>query len=424
MTLWSALAPKDFPNGVVIFCSSDVSEVFHPSQPLLQRTLVCGQHFDTSEVKTALKVLQTLTYGVVVVDGDEATLGTMVVSVEGVNHSTKVCKLAHVSANIASRTRRGGQSATRYSRNRDAEELAFLRKISGIMSEAFAGLRGILVGGCADMKNKLKEELPPSIRICVARVVDIPHAANFDGLQKMVSHINEVAIEDHEQEEKRAVVRFMELLAQTETHSAPLVCYGEAHTKAALQMGAVREVLVSVDPAGFLFRQKDVWIELATASGASVVEVHPRSYVENRFCNGFGIGACLRYPVDPFLLEEGVDFKEPKNTHNAAVAALTESGRPASCELDSDIESNTTAPSEADTLLHEWLREVLTLALHDGITAESLAIGTELVLFDDTLAVEERLQNASEMLLGEGVPKDVLDELAYHVCDYFGMDLQ
>jgi len=300
-----------------------------------------------------------------VVDGNGATLGTMIASVGGLSHSTKVCKLAQLSANIASRTRRGGQSAMRYSRNRDAEELAFLRKIVGIMTEAFAGMRGILVGGCADMKHKLKAELPPSMRDCVARAVDLQCAADFDGLQKMVSHIHEVAVTDLEQEEKMAVVRFMELLNQTETHAAPLVCYGEAHTRVALQMGAVREVLVAAALAGSSCHQKNMWNELAAASGASVVEVHPRSCVETRFCEGFRVGACLRYPVDPVLLDEGLVLKEPEHTQNSVGPDLSESRRPASCELDSDTESNTTAPSEADTLLHKWLLDVLTLALHD-----------------------------------------------------------
>merc|ERR1719487_808583 len=104
-----------------MFCSSEVSAVMHPLEPLTHHMLVCGQHFDTSMVKDALKVRRELTVGVVVIDGDEATLGTMAASMVGSSQSAKVAEVARFHANIASRTRRGGQSATRYSRNRDGE---------------------------------------------------------------------------------------------------------------------------------------------------------------------------------------------------------------------------------------------------------------------------------------------------------------
>lgn len=430
MTLLSALAPNDFPNGAVMFCSHEVSEVMHPVQPLLHRSLLCGERFDVSAVKEALKVIRELTYGVVVVDGDEATLGTMQVSVEGSSRGAKVFQLAHLSTNIASRTRRGGSSAMRYSRNRDAEELAFLRKVVAVMNESLGGVRGILIGGRADMKHKLKAELTISMRDRVARVVDLPCHANPDGLQKMASHIQEVAVSDQELEGEAAVVRFMELIAQTDTHEAPLVCYGELETKAALHLGAVQTLLVSVTPTESSCKNKDFWGELASASSASLVEVHPKGCMATNFCKGFGIGACLRYSLDRALLESDTsNLASSSKAQNASAqnemgADTATSAKPLPFAQDSDNESITTAPSEADTLLHKWLADVLSASLSDTVAANCLAIGTELVLFDETLPVEERLENASEMLRGEGVSEDVLNELAFHVNDHFGMDLQ
>lgn len=318
----------------------------------------------------------------------------------------------------------------RYSRNRHAEELAFLRKVVGVMSGSFGGVRGILVGGRADMKHKLKTELPISMRDRVARAVDLPCHANADGLQKMAGQIQEVAVSDQEQEAEAVVVRFMELLAQTDMHEAPLVCYGEVETMAALQMGAVQMLLVAVTPTESSCNNKDRWGELAAASGASLVEVHPRSCMGTKFCKGFGIGTCLTYSVDRALLDSdasnlaSLSSVQHAPAQNEAGADITKSEKPASFVLDSDNESNTTAPSEADTLLRKWLADVLSVSLHDTVAAESLAIGFELVLFDETLPVEERLENAVEMLRGEGIAEDVLNELVFHVADHFGMDLQ
>jgi len=57
--------------------------------------------------------------------------------------------------------------------------------------------------------------------------------------------------------------------------------------------------------------------------------------------------------------------------------------------------------------------------LQDIAAAEALAIGTELVLCDDALEIEERIENAVQMLRDEGVHEDVLMELSVHAADHF-----
>merc|ERR1719486_219811 len=95
----------------------------------------------------------------------------------------------------------------------------------------------------------------------------------------------------------------MDLMAQTEKHEAPLVCYGKHQTSAALRIGAVQEVLISATPAGSGKRWMTQCKELAMAVGASLVKVSPQSDMRMRFCEGIVVGAFLRYAVDPVLLE-------------------------------------------------------------------------------------------------------------------------
>merc|ERR1712110_682884 len=125
LALWR---PGEFPNGLVIFSSKKFVEAMHQLQPLHSQTYTYDNHFDTSEVMEALKMCRA-TYGVIVIDGDEATIGTGQASASGSLKDVTVSKVGHFSAHIGSRIRRGGQSALRYGRLRDGAELAFLKKI-------------------------------------------------------------------------------------------------------------------------------------------------------------------------------------------------------------------------------------------------------------------------------------------------------
>mmetsp|Transcript_49960 Transcript_49960/g.149220 ORF Transcript_49960/g.149220 Transcript_49960/m.149220 type:complete len:365 (-) Transcript_49960:304-1398(-) len=362
-----------------------------------------------------MRVRCELTYGVVVVDGDEATLGTMEAPTSGMGRDV-VTKLAHLSANIASRTRRGGQSAARYSRNRDGEELAFLRKVMETTSEALGDVRGLVLAGRADMKRKLLAEFPMPLRSRVVRIVDLQCSAGDEGLRKAAAHLRGIAEADKQQEREAAVTRFMELVAQTDMHAASLVCYGEVETTAALRLGAVDQLLVASAPAEHSGCSRREWVVLAAASGASIVEVEPKSEAGVRFCGGFGVGARLRYVLDPALLEEaGSEHERPAPAPEKALAA------PA-MEDDADRESVSTAASQADSVLLGWLRRTLQATMQDKLAVDSLVMCAEVVLSDESTPAQERVESALEMLRGEGAPEDVLLEFACHATDHLGAE--
>lgn len=406
-----------------MFCSDEVCEVLHPFQPILQQTLACGPHFDTSVVSKSLLVRREFTHGVIVIDGDEAVLGIWQASDSPSHRSAKLMKVAHLHANIASRTRRGGSSAARYSRNRDGEEKAFLRKVVVTIGETLGDVRNVVVGGRADMKHKLVSELPQCLRDRVARVVNLQVPAGLAALQGMAAHMQCVVVEEKAQKKGAAVDHFMALLAQTEMHEAPLVCYGEAETRKALEMGAVRELLVASTLATWRSCQTGGWRELAAASGASLVEIVPTCEASVKFCEGFGVGACLRYAVDPTLFEkEAEPFTSDVECKEGRVASIAEACMESKHLPVADCDSSRTAPSETDDLFRNWLVESLALDVPDPAAAESLAICTEVVLFDDTVPFEERLVNVLEMLRGEGVCEEVLVELGCHASDLFGVN--
>lgn len=419
MALCTALATDDFPHGVVLFCGDDLAEALHPVVPVSQPAFLCNTDFDTSSILQALQQRREQTCGVVVIDGDQATLGNFVSSGGGSTKS-KVAKVARITSNIASRTRRGGSSAARLSRNRDIEELSFLRKVAAKLLEHFGDLSRIVIGGRADMKKKLVAELPSNVQTTLAPLVDLNHHADEDGLHAMLQHA-QAAIQGLKSHNTNVIVEhFMESVSRPDCDDSTFACYGVTQTKAALRLGAVQDLIVAATSNATSMIFKPDWKALASAVGANYLEVYPKSETGVHFCEGFGVGACLRYAVSNSLLEDNENEDAPELADEVVSAGKDQ---PSSHEVESESDTNSTAPSQSDGLLKTWLVQALTTAFQDTAAAECLAIGADLIISDDSSSVEERLDAVVDMLRGEGVPEDVLSELNCHLCDHFDMDI-
>eukprot|EP00973_Karenia_brevis_P043502 6028331-Karenia_brevis.AAC.1 len=91
----------------------------------------------------------------------------------------------------------------------------------------------------------------------------------------------------------------MELLEMPVSESGGIkVCYGRAQTLAALDLGAVETLLVAEGD------NEDEWTTLAASHATDVVRVQDQSAQGMQFCSSFRVRGCLRWPVDPDLLDE------------------------------------------------------------------------------------------------------------------------
>mmetsp|Transcript_42795 Transcript_42795/g.124414 ORF Transcript_42795/g.124414 Transcript_42795/m.124414 type:complete len:105 (-) Transcript_42795:259-573(-) len=93
------------------------------------------------------------------------------------------------------------------------------------------------------------------------------------------------------------------------------------------------------------------------------------------------------------------------------------------CEADgcSEVDQATTAASSpragSEPALLQWLRTALSVT-KDCAAADSLLICAEIILFDDSMPLQDRIESVSEALKGEGVADEVLVELAIHIADH------
>lgn len=364
----------------MVFCCQGSVEAFSPWRPLTQRTLAQG--FDVAEVDHALQLWREHTYGVVLVDGDEAVLVAV--------RFGMVMPQGRLAANIASRTRRGGQSAARFGRNRDGEELAFLRKVAERAQVAFGEVKGVVLAGRAEMKRKLLVQLPQPLQDKVARVADLNCRAS-EALQEAAALVKELASSDRQQQQEALAARFLELAGR----GAESVCYGSAQARRALRAGAASQLLVAASCSPESWRRE--------AAGVPVVEVADGGAAACQFCEGFQVGVFLKYALD---LEE-----EDEACAAEACCAVPDA-------VDSEAETASGNGGNDEPLLG-WLEGALEAALKDAAAAKALAVCAELVLFDEGTEVEERLEALWEMLRAEGVPEGVLAELACHAADRF-----
>jgi len=311
--------------------------------------------------------------------------------------------LLHLSACIASKHNKGGQSAPRFARTRDGEKLAFLRKVAEKSSKLLQDSRGFVVGGKAGMKRKLLDQLPPSFRACVVHIVDLDCDADDVGLQRAAAHVPEVADMVGRSSAQKVVSTFLELAARTDA-AASMCCYGENETAAAVKIGAVSQVLVASTRCRQGRTLQD-WYELSAPYGTVVVEVQQQSEQEVYF-GQFGVGGLLRWPVDKDVLD--VNSELP----TSEFLLIEQAPRMLRAADEDKVHSNT--DTTADTSRDEpriltWLRS----ALQYSTDAEALVACAAVMLHDESSSLEERVVQTVELLRAEGVQEGVLIELAY-----------
>jgi len=445
--LWKRLASKDYPNGFVMFCSEELAEVVHPPVPLRRRVYSCGRRFDTSVLRTAVQAEQGAAYGAIAIDGAEATFGTVRGLGALAGSAPQVTQLGHITSTTAARTRRGGQSALRYSRLREEAELAFLRKAAEMAASLFADVRGLVLAGKADMKRKLLPELPQRLRGRVLCCVDLPGSADLDGLRRAAAAAAGAAASKEGGKVDSVAERFLELTLLPEAEGARY-CYGEPQCEAALQLGAVDELLLAAEFRGPSGRSAEDWEALASARGATVLKVPPRGEASVRFCDSFGVGAFLRWTVHTDLLEEdttdaddrpSLAESELEDVPSSPTAYMATPVPVGDVEAEADNSADLAAGAGTDAMEGEsppsrgasptpaataaaaaveregsssclgvlaWLEDELRSAV-GASAAEALSVCLEVILMDETTPVEEALLQAGCVLADEGAPREV-----------------
>ena len=235
------------PNGVAFFVgnkaigadkSEPVTFIVEPPEPLNTYLYRCDSTFFLDPLLAM--VHEPDTYGLIVMDRAEATLGLL--------RGKRVEVLRNKQSLVPSKHGRGGQSQHRFERMIEHAAHEFFVKIGEMATELFLPrkdqLKGILLGGPGATKeylykeNYLHHELQQKV---ILPLFDTGYTDEY-GLKELVEKATQTLHGLEITEEKRIVQR---LLSEIRKAESGVAAYGPVDVAHALEVGAVDTLLVS-----------------------------------------------------------------------------------------------------------------------------------------------------------------------------------
>ncbi len=183
-------------------------------------------------------------------------------------------------------------SAKRYESIRKLAAIDFYKRISEKISRDFLGkkeLKGILLGGPGPTKEEFRDYLNTELKNKILTSKDLSYTGEF-GLRELVELCKDTLIKEEITEEKEIMETFFKLLA-TETNK---VSYGLEETKKALELGAVKTLLISESLDDELIES----LEESTSQTGSELRMITTDTTEGKQLKELGgIAAILRFPI-------------------------------------------------------------------------------------------------------------------------------
>lgn len=226
-------------NGIAVFCGNvsdnpaktDI-EIFsvEPPEPLSIGAYRCDSRFFLEPLERMLE--STDTYGVLVMDGREATLA--IVKGTNINVVKKLTSMAHA------KVRKGGQSQRRYQRLVEEQIENYYKRVGEAMDEAFLDrVKGVMLGGPGPTKDFFMKMKPFNYQIEVLGVVDTGYTDEY-GVREVLSKSENILSKQEAVKEKALIDRF---IAQV-VHEG-LATYGEKQVREAILSRQADKVLLS-----------------------------------------------------------------------------------------------------------------------------------------------------------------------------------
>jgi peptide chain release factor subunit 1 len=281
------------PNGIAIFAGnvteregqSDVRvwEIIPPT-PIKVKVYRCDQTFFLDPLKDFTNIREI--YGLVVIDRQEGNIAIL--------KGKAIIPIKSYDSVVPGDTKKGGQSAARFSRVRDGLLKDFFKTVADGVNKQFLGdkdIKGILVGGPGPNKENFVNGnfiLTP-IKEKIIGVLDTGYTGQ-QGLEELVAKAQDLLAQEEIMKEKISVNRFLDVLATKPKFAA----YGEEEVTQAIEAGAVELLLISedIDP-----QKVDILAEEAEKFKGEWVVVSTDTSEGVQLKNLGGIAAILRYPI-------------------------------------------------------------------------------------------------------------------------------
>jgi peptide chain release factor subunit 1 len=300
-------------NGIAVFCGN-VSEVegrqdiqlysIIPPHPLQTQFYRCESQFVLEPLREMVAPLES--YGLVVIDGKEATVAVL----EG--KSIRVLK--RIDNYAPQKTVKGGQSAARYDRIHEEQTEEYYKRVGEAMNAfvAVKNLKGVIVGGPGPNKEYFLKKATFDYRLKVLGTVDIGYTDEY-GLRELLEKSGEIIAEQEAIKERKL---FQEFVA--EAVHGKLAVYGLEETLSAVESNKAARVLVSEE------MELKEFVYTCENCGRTE-EVTGETALEEKLCEECHSKQKLAEEND--LLKQLIEAAEEKNIPIEFISQETEEGK-------------------------------------------------------------------------------------------------
>jgi len=232
-------------NGLVIFCGAIPQNgvgserletyVIKPPEPIKTYLYRCDAKFHTDYLQELLREKET--YGIILVDSSAATFATLR------GRGLKI--VLRITSGVPGKTRAGGQSARRFERLREMRLQEDFRRVGDHANEIFLpieDLKGLIIAGPGPTKYDFEkgDYLNYMLKNKVIDIIDTAYVSE-QGVEEVVAKAPEIMQKIRYVEEKQIVQQFLYEIG----HDTGIATYGEQEVRRALQVGAVKKLLLS-----------------------------------------------------------------------------------------------------------------------------------------------------------------------------------
>jgi peptide chain release factor subunit 1 len=299
-------------NGLAIFCGNISTQPGNPDiqlfsivppEPIQVQFYRCDSKFSLEPLEEMLAARDV--YGLVVLDGKEATLALLK------GKTTKVLTKIHSFAH-SKLGGKGGQSSRRFQRIIEEEIENYYKRIGESMTEAFLNTPnfvGVIVGGPGPAKENFLKLKPFNYQLKILGVVDTGYTDEY-GLREVTEKAEPLISEQEAVKEKKVVDWFLK-----EVSKDGLAVYGVEKVKEALLGNKVELLLIS--------ERLDLQRVRLKCNNCGKEEEKLTSSAQEENCS---CGGKLKVLEDKDLVEELIELAEKKGTKVEMISTDTAEG--------------------------------------------------------------------------------------------------
>lgn len=299
------LYPVVPPNGLIVYCGNILTEhgtkqilmSFEPPKPINTSLYVCDNKFHVDGLQYLFK--DESLFGFIIIDGNSCLYGT----VSG--NTTRI--LQKFTVELPGKTRRGGQSALRFSRLRAEKQKNYIRKVAENATELFiendkCNVEGLILAGSADLKTILSQSdlFDPRLAAKILKIIDISYGGEA-GFREAISASADLLGNLKLVKEKDLINEYFDHINK----NTGMYCFGIKDTMTALENGAVEKLIIWDElPDEYVFKDVkenviEYFVENHKKYGANLYLVSDKTSEGSQLAKGFGgIGCILRFRMD------------------------------------------------------------------------------------------------------------------------------